>query len=132
MGFSLMMVSLNVEVLYGLPNTVISRRANFIVRFGCYVGMDTNTIIAQIDAEISRLQQAKAILSVVTDSTALAPKRLVVRPKKLATVAAIVSVKKTGGMSAEGKARIAAAQKARWAKVRRTAEKAIKSSAAKS
>jgi hypothetical protein len=56
-------------------------------------------IIAQIDAEISRLKQAQALLN---DS--------ITRPTTV--------TKKKGTVSAEGRARIAAAQKRRWAKVK--------------
>jgi hypothetical protein len=70
--------------------------------------MDTTEIIQTIDAEIARLEKARALLSGHTPS----PKRG--RP---------VSSKPAGKpqrrkMSAEGRARIAAAQKARWAKTK--------------
>jgi hypothetical protein len=61
--------------------------------------MDTTKLIEALDLEIARLQHAKALLSG-------AP--LKGKPK---------AVKRT--MSAEGRARIAAAQKARWAKARK-------------
>ena len=67
--------------------------------------MDTNEIIAEIDAEIRRLQIAKALLdgSPTTSKPGAKP-----------------SPKKPGRrkMSAAGRARIAAAQKARWAKAK--------------
>jgi hypothetical protein len=64
--------------------------------------MDITGIVEAIDAEILRLQQAKALLT--SDTAAL--KRGSPPARKWT-------------MSAEGRARIAAAQKARWAKVKR-------------
>jgi hypothetical protein len=81
--------------------------------------MDTATIIEHLDAEISRLQQAKALLA-GTDvrkgpgrpkSSGASSKPVVVQPTKHV-------------MSAEGKRKIAFAQKARWAKVRKAAKNA--------
>jgi hypothetical protein len=76
--------------------------------------MNTSEILAHIDDEIDRLQKVKALLTGNLDnrksSTALAPKAT----KKAAPA-------KKQMMSAEGRARIAAAQKARWAKARRAA-----------
>jgi hypothetical protein len=67
--------------------------------------MEISQILAAIDAEIQRLQHAKAILS---GSTKGAPKR----------VAAFRAPKKRY-LSPEARAKIAAAQKARWAKAKR-------------
>jgi hypothetical protein len=66
--------------------------------------MDTSQIIEAIDTEIQRLQAAKALLDGSPTS----------KP------AAKPSPKKPGRrrMSAAGRARIVAAQKARWAKVK--------------
>lgn len=76
-------------------------------------------IIEQIDAEISRLQQARALL------VRSEPKRGQGRPKVNDLISRILAVTPTkGGMSAEGRAKIAAAQKARWAKVKKAAKKA--------
>jgi len=90
--------------------------------------MDTRDILLAIDAEIAKLQQAKAILS--EGSTA---KRRPGRPAKaLSTGYNSVGAKtaelgqrpkKRRTISAAGRARIAAAQKARWAKSKRTAKK---------
>lgn len=84
--------------------------------------MNTNDIVLAIDAEISRLQQAKALL---TDTSSLThAKRKPGRP-----VAASGSGKATSskpaerrGMSDAGRARIAAAQKARWARFKKAAQ----------
>lgn len=83
------------------------------------------SIIEEIDAEISRLQQAKAIL------TGTATKKAVGRPKKTKPVSKTVAVLPTKRvMSAEGKAKIAEAQRARWAKSKRADRKAAKKAAA--
>jgi len=80
--------------------------------------MDTASIIAQIDVEISKLQQAKAILAGTAIKNGLG------RPETTHVVSKPVTAKPANrGMSAEGKAKIAAAQKARWAKVRKAAKK---------
>jgi hypothetical protein len=72
--------------------------------------MDTNRIIADIDTEISNLQQARAILTSVVSKRgpglhkSTEPK--VTKPKKRK-------------MSPKGRAAISAAMKARWAKVKK-------------
>jgi hypothetical protein len=74
--------------------------------------MQTTDIIAEIDAEISRLQQAKAILSGTTAKRG---------PGRTPTVpTSTTSVRRP--LSSEARARIAAAQKARWAKTRKAAK----------
>jgi hypothetical protein len=79
--------------------------------------MDTKEILAHIDTEIARLQQVKGILSGITTTT-----RKKRGPNKVKVAPTPVIVKHT--MSAEGRARIAAAQKARWAKAKKAAKKA--------
>ena len=88
--------------------------------------MDTIDIIQQLDLEISRLEQAKALLSGTAVKSPGRPKRLqsVIKP------VAVEPIKRV--MSAEGKARIAAAQKLRWAKSKRADRKAAKKAAVKS
>jgi hypothetical protein len=86
--------------------------------------MDISVILEQIDAEISRLQQAKSILS---GQSAVIAKRLPGRPKR--TQAASTRTKRT--LSPEAKERIAAAQRLRWAKSRRAVKKAAKKTRAK-
>jgi len=82
--------------------------------------MDTMGIIEAIDAEISRLQQAKVILS------GTATNREPGLPKATNVVSKPVSAKQAKRvMSAEGRAKIAAAQKARWAKVKKSADKPV-------
>jgi hypothetical protein len=63
--------------------------------------MDLDAIVRDIDAEIGRLEKARALL---TGHTASGP------------------AKKRKPMSAEGRARIAAGQKKRWAKAKRLSE----------
>jgi hypothetical protein len=75
--------------------------------------MNTSQILASIEEEITRLQQVKALLS-GEQST---PTRLKPGPKpgkKAAT-------SKKRVFSPQARARIAAAQKARWAKVKKAA-----------
>jgi hypothetical protein len=86
--------------------------------------MDTQAIIAALDKEIVRLQQARAILTTAANVNGAASiKRGPGRPKKAASV---VAPTKRKGISPEARERIAAAQKARWAKVRKAAKKAAK------
>ena len=89
--------------------------------------MDTASIIQEIDSEILRLEQVKAILS------GTAAKRSPGRPKRAQSVIKPVATEPIKrAMSAEGKARIAAAQKLRWAKSKRADRKAAKKAAVKS
>ena len=67
--------------------------------------METKGILAELDTEIRRLEQVRAILAGKDGrpgTTAVAPAR------------------KKRRLSPEARARIAAAQKARWAKTKRT------------
>ena len=79
--------------------------------------MDTQEIITHIDAEIARLHQVKGILSGTTTT-----KSKLGRPKTGHKVVAPIAAKRP--MSPEGRARIAAAQKKRWAKAKKAAKKA--------
>jgi hypothetical protein len=77
--------------------------------------MNTNEILSQIDAEIARLQQVKSILSGATTTKAKrGPNKARVAPTPITT--------KRRKISPEGRARIAAAQKARWAKSKKAAK----------
>jgi hypothetical protein len=80
--------------------------------------MRTTDIIAQLDAEIARLQQVKALLNGATTMRGSG------RPAVSATAAALVTTRarKKRVLSAEARAKIAAAQKKRWAKVRKDAK----------
>jgi len=91
--------------------------------------MNTNDIVLAIDAKISRLQQAKALL---TDTSSVTrAKRKPGRPVAASGSGMATSSKpgdfnvmsrKRRGMSDGGRARIAAAQKARWAKFKKVAQ----------
>ena len=90
--------------------------------------MGTVEIIRQIDVEISLLQQARVLLS---DSDSGEVKRKPGRPSGSRVVKSLpvalppkAITQSRRKMSAAGRARIAAAMKARWAKVRRAAKKA--------
>ena len=75
--------------------------------------MDTAEIISQIDAEISRLQGAKALLA----ETPL--KRGPGRPKR--NEQPVPPARKKRRLSAKRRAAISAAMKARWAKRKKAA-----------
>jgi hypothetical protein len=90
--------------------------------------MNTEAIIEALDTEIARLKEVKALLAASNaNSLTGALKRGPGRPKKAASV---VPPKKRKGISPEARERIAAAQKVRWAKVRKAAKKAAKAEAA--
>jgi hypothetical protein len=72
--------------------------------------MDLVGIIQEIDAGISRLQQARVLLTGTEDSGVAG------RPKSRAPYKRVFST--------EGRAKIAEAQRARWAKSKRAAKKA--------
>ena len=87
--------------------------------------MDITNIIEQIDAQISKLQTAKALL------TGAVAKNGPGRPKKSVSVSIPAEPKSAKRvLSAEAKENIAAAQKKRWAKVRRASKKAANAAAA--
>jgi hypothetical protein len=73
--------------------------------------MDTTEIIETIDAEIERLERARALLNGHT-----AP---VKRGRPTGSNATSATTPPRRKISAEGRARIAAAQKARWAKAKK-------------
>jgi hypothetical protein len=87
--------------------------------------MGIANFIAEIDAEITRLQQARTLLSGI----ALPAAKKRGRPAKAAGAAVAVKavaakpVKKKRNLSPEGRARMAAAAKARWATVKAAAKK---------
>ena len=82
--------------------------------------MDTQKIVAEIDAEISRLQQAKELLT----GTNTAENRKA--PRK--SVAGSSGKKRT--LSVEARERIAAAQRARWAKSKKAVKRAARNTSA--
>ena len=77
--------------------------------------MAVSTIIAEIDAQIAKLQQARALLIGTLPQTSGRG-----RPKGSKNVVAAVSVKTTKRkLSPEGRKRIADAMKKRWAERRK-------------
>jgi hypothetical protein len=89
--------------------------------------MSTKQLIAEIDRGIKALEKARA----------LCLKGEAVAPKGKATATKTAKLTKTpakkaarGGMSDEGRAKIAAAQQRRWAKVKREKNKAAKAAKA--
>jgi len=93
--------------------------------------LEVTRILAEIDAQIARLQQARALLAGNTSSGNAAPtvavKRAVGRPRKtvaapVAKTVAAPAAKKTSSkraLSPEARKRIADAQKRRWAERRK-------------
>ncbi len=83
------------------------------------------TIVSQLDAEIAKLQQARTILAGIGTLPAIVETKRRGRPKgsisKSKVVAVLEPTKRT--MSPEGRARVAAAQKKRWAAKRKAAKK---------
>ena len=80
--------------------------------------MAFNDIVAQIDAEIARLQQARSLLATTGISVAFPGARRG-RPKQNAAVPATskpTKKRKKRNLSPEGRVRIAEAVKRRWAK----------------
>jgi len=81
----------------------------------------TESILFEIDAEIARLVQAKALLS-SAGTTAI--KRKPGRPSKTATIVVPIAqkAKKRKKMSAEGRERVRQAQIKRWTAVKQAAK----------
>ena len=101
--------------------------------------MDVSKIVAEIDAKIASLQQARAVLADLDESTATSKPRRG-RPKgstntvKAAagkTAKAVKPAKRKRNLSPEGRKRIADAMKRRWAERRSAAAKATKKVAVK-
>lgn len=79
--------------------------------------MDVSRMISEIDAEISRLQQARSALTGIAASGTVAPRRG--RPKGSTNKASTsTSTKRQRNLSPEGRKRIAEAMKRRWAERR--------------
>jgi hypothetical protein len=86
--------------------------------------MDTIAIVLEIDAEISRLQQVKQLLTAVKATEKRKPGRPVV------TGSLAKATKATRTLSTASRENIAAAQKKRWAKVRRAKKATLNAAAA--
>ncbi|RZU39186.1 hypothetical protein [Edaphobacter modestus] len=88
--------------------------------------MNTSDIVLAIDAEITQLQKVKALLTDPDLTTKRKPSRPVgvAAPNKATSFNPVEFAKKSKRrtMSAEGRAKIAAAQKARWEKSKRVAK----------
>lgn len=87
--------------------------------------MSIQQILSEIDAELARLTRAKELL------TEVPAKRGPGRPAGNSLSTTATKQRRAKRMSAEGRARIAAAQKARWAQLRGASAKNKKLSAEK-
>ncbi|NYF81112.1 hypothetical protein [Granulicella arctica] len=82
--------------------------------------MNTTEIVDRLDKEIARLRAARAVLASVDTDLLKRVKKGSGRPANTSKkVVAVKAPAKKRTMSPEGKARIAAAQKARWAKAKK-------------
>jgi len=77
--------------------------------------LNSQEILQQIESEISRLQQVKALLQGSNHST----QRAVGRPQQSSAAAAAAGAAPKRVLSAAARKKIAAAQRRRWAKVRK-------------
>ncbi len=87
--------------------------------------MQTDSILDQIDKEITRLEQARALLTGEARNEQTLKRRGRAKGSKSSAVKESAAVAKTPRrtMSEAGKARIAAAQKARWAAQKKSASR---------
>ena len=90
--------------------------------------MAITDVIAQIDAEIAKLQQAKTLLSGLPDAVVVAKSGRRGRPKGSKNAVKVAAPAKTAAkakrkLSPEGRKAIAEAMKRRWAEHRKTAAK---------
>jgi hypothetical protein len=81
--------------------------------------VELSRIITEIDAEISRLQQARTLLTAGTT----VPARRGRKPKALAALQASSKPRRKRKLSAEGRQRIREAMKRRWAEHRKQQSK---------
>jgi hypothetical protein len=92
--------------------------------------MNTSDIVLAIDVEIAQLQKVKVLLTGTDLTTKRKPGRTSAANKATSlNPAEFANAAKRRTMSAEGRAKIAAAQKARWAKSKRLAKKAARKAA---
>ena len=89
--------------------------------------MSTKQLLTEIERGINALQKARTLC---LKAEAVAPKARVTAAKTAKTAKVPAKKAAKGGMSDEGRARIAAAQQIRWAKVRRAKKKAAKAALA--
>jgi hypothetical protein len=81
--------------------------------------MQINKILAELDSEIIRLQEAKSILTGTAYKHQAGSSKT---PTKVKTLRAAAPAMKKHKISPEGRARIAAAQKKRWAKAKKASK----------
>lgn len=100
-----------VKEMIGLPRGQLaeSGKIDFIISESFGGIMDVSRLVQEIDAEISRLQQARALLS--GDSARRGPGR----PKSATVGAAPNRRRRKRRLSPEGRKRIADAMRKRWA-----------------
>jgi hypothetical protein len=89
--------------------------------------MSAKQLLAEIDRGINALQKARVLC---LKGEAIAPKAKATATQTAKGTKAQAKKAAKGGMSDEGRARIAAAQQKRWAKVRREKNKAAKAALA--
>lgn len=87
--------------------------------------MEVSLIIVEIDAQISKLQQARAVLAGTSQSAPKGPGRPKGRKAAVKAASAAPKTATTGKrkLSPEGRKRIADAMKKRWAERRKQAAK---------
>jgi hypothetical protein len=85
--------------------------------------MSTKQLLAEIDRGMNALQKARALC---LKSVAVAPKTKAAAAKTAQVTKVPAKKAARGGMSDEGRAKIAAAQQRRWAKIKRAKNKAAK------
>jgi hypothetical protein len=92
--------------------------------------MDVSNIIAEIDAKIASLQQARVVLAGLGETTPVVVKAKRGRPKGSTNAVKAAKVAKPGkrkrNLSPEGRKRIAEAMKRRWAERRAQTTKPAK------
>jgi hypothetical protein len=94
--------------------------------------MDVRKIVAEIDAKITSLQQARAVLVGLDESTAVSkprrgrPKGSTNAVKPVAETKTVKPAKRKRNLSPEGRKRIAEAMKRRWADRRSAVAKGVK------
>jgi hypothetical protein len=94
--------------------------------------MSTKQLLAEIERGIKALQKAQALVVKAEAATPKAKATAVKKAPAKTAKATKVPAKKAakGGMSDEGRAKIAAAQQKRWAKIKREKKKAAKAALA--
>jgi hypothetical protein len=85
--------------------------------------MSTKQLLAEIERGINALQKARALC---LKSEAVAPRAKATAAKSAKVTKVPVKKAAKGGMSDESRAKIAAGQQKRWAKIRRAKKKAAK------